>query len=64
VFTSLKKHRQFDLQRRLGDYSHIKTVDDKRIEFKRLPRKRIKSIWWSVVAFAVLLYFFFYLANY
>jgi len=64
VFTSLKKHRQFDLQRRLGDYSHLKPENEKRIKFARLPKKRVRPIWWSIVAFAAVLYFFIYLINY
>ena len=59
MFTSLKKHRQFDLQSRLGDYSYVRPESDKRIKFARLPKKRVKSIWWSIIAFAAVLYFFF-----
>ena len=64
MFTSQKKHRQFDLQNRLGAFSHIKPESNERIKIARLPKKRTKSIWWTVVIFAVVLYFFFYMANY
>ena len=64
MFSSIKKNRQFDLQSRLGSYSYLKPEGNERIKFARLPKRKIKSVWWTVVIFGVLLYFFFYMSNY
>ena len=63
ILLTSKKHRQFDLQNRLGDYSYLKNGNDNRIKIDRLPRKKVKSIWIYVVSFMLILYFFSYLTN-
>ncbi len=46
---NLKKHRDFDLSYRL----HGKKKDAKRIEFDRLPRKKVRPIWWYFLLFVL-----------
>lgn len=46
---NLKKHRDFDLSSRL----HGTKNDAKRIEFDRLPRKRVRPIWWYFLIFVL-----------
>ena len=63
MFTSTRKYRRFDLQKRLGEFSTLKSDNDNKIKFARLPKKKIRSVWWLVIFFIFVLYFFFYLKN-
>jgi len=57
---NLRKHRTFDLQERLGH-----SIDNKRrIEFDRLPRKKVKPLWWVVMVFLIVLALYYYLFRF
>jgi hypothetical protein len=54
-----KKKKSFNLQARLD-----KRRDGKRnIEFDRLPRKKVKPLWWSVLLFIIVASLFLYLGK-
>ncbi|APF18914.1 hypothetical protein Calab_3270 [Caldithrix abyssi DSM 13497] len=56
-FWGLRKHKEFDLESRL----HAK--DKKRIQFERLPRRKVRSLWWTLIVFLIVLYLYFYLKK-
>ncbi len=61
LFTLYKKNRKFEINsgaRKEG----VKA--GRSIQFERLPRKKMKSIWWHVVVFAILLYVIHYLSSF
>lgn len=52
-----KKYRTFDLQSRL----HPRTGG---IHFDRLPRKKVKPLWWSLAVFIIVLLLYYYLQKF
>ncbi len=59
-FWGFKKHRTFNIEERL----HPERFKKKRIEFERLPRRKVKPLWWTIAVFLVVLYLYFYLRQY
>ncbi|NOX89229.1 MAG: hypothetical protein GXO77_09385 [Calditrichaeota bacterium] len=59
-FWGFKKYREFDLESRL----HPERLKKKRIEFERLPRRRVKPLWWTLIVFAIVLYLYFLLKKF
>ena len=57
---NLKKHRTFNLGARLGHDQE----DEKRIVFDRLPRKRMRSVWWDMFIFILSLVLYYYLMRF
>ena len=58
-FWSLKKHKEFNLSERL----HSKKEKERRIKFERLPRRKVRSLWWTIAVFLIVLYLYFYLKR-
>ncbi len=59
-FWGLKRHREFNLEARL----HPERATKKRIEFERLPRRKVKPLWWTIAVFIAVLYIYFYLKKF
>lgn len=57
---NLKKHRTFNLSARLGH----EQKEDKRIEFDRLPRKKMRSVWWYLFIFILSFVLYYYLRRF
>lgn len=57
---NLKKHRTFDLGARLGHEQE----KEKRIKFDRLPRKKVRSIWYYLFIFILSFVMYYYLTRY
>lgn len=57
---NLKKHRSFNLSARLGHEQD----NEKRIVFDRLPRKKMRSIWWYLFIFILSLVLYHYLLRF
>ena len=53
-----KKYRTFDLE------SKLHKDKQKRIEFDRLPRKKVKPFWWSLTIFIIVVALFYYLQRF
>jgi len=53
------KRRKLDLEGRL----YHREADKNKIEFDRLPRKKMKPIWWLIAMFIVVLYLLYFLKN-
>ena len=51
-----KKYRTFNLQARLHPASGI--------HFDRLPRKKVKPFWWSLLIFVIVLLLYLYLQKF
>ncbi len=60
AFWSLKKHKEFNLQRRL----HPDKKEKYNIKFERLPRRKVRSLWWTIAVFLIVLYLYFYLKKF
>ncbi len=58
-FWGLKKHKEFNLSERL----HPEKGKTRRIKFERLPRRKVRSLWWTIAVFLIVLYLFFYLKR-
>ncbi len=56
-----RKHRTFDLQARLDKERGKK---EKRIQFDRLPRKKVRPFWWSVIVFLLVIIAYIYLQKF
>jgi hypothetical protein len=55
-----KKPREFNLEKRLNE-----DADDKpKINIERLPRKKVRPIWWTLLLFVIVLYLFFFLKKF
>ncbi len=55
-----RKKRAFDISERL----HPKPAGQRRIKFERLPRKKLKPVWWLVILFLAVLYALLFLKRY
>ncbi len=55
-----KKSREFNLEERLKKESEEKP----KINIERLPRKKVRPIWWTIMVFAIILYLFFFLKKF
>ncbi|MBN1409067.1 MAG: hypothetical protein JW956_14805, partial [Calditrichaceae bacterium] len=60
VLLSGKKPREFNLEERLKKVSE----DKHKIKIERLPRKRVRPIWWTIILLAIILYLFFFLKKF
>ncbi|RMH64838.1 MAG: hypothetical protein D6677_03805 [Calditrichaeota bacterium] len=61
LFTLHKKNRKFQMHTRFGAEE---PAHRGKIVFERLPRKRLKSIWWHVLIFGLLVYLIHYLRSF
>ena len=55
-----KKPREFNLEERLKKESQ----DIPKINIERLPKKKVRPIWWTIIVFAIVLYLFFFLKKF
>ena len=56
-----RKHRTFDLQARLAKEHGS---EKPRIKFDRLPRRKVKPMWWSFIIFVLIIIVYFYLRGF
>jgi len=47
-----------------GEQASGKYDDKKRIKIERLPRRKIKPLWWTACLFLLVLIFYYYLSKY
>lgn len=55
-----KKTREFNLEERLNRESRNKI----KINIERLPKKKLRPIWWTIGLFLVILYLFYFLKQF
>ena len=56
-FWGFRKYRSFDISERLHGQK------ESGIHFERLPRRKVRPFWWTLVVFLIVLYLYFYLKR-
>lgn len=64
MFFGQKKRRSLDIEGSLASRRQDDGGEKRRIKFDRLPRRKVKPIWWLVAVFLIVIYLFFFLKEF